>query len=232
MRPITFSFPTITQNEVCATQTTTASSQAAIVNGSLSNIGLKNSQQGYTPIALAVGVQRPVAVFSTGNISTSTFTISGFDCRATGLLSTTIAGPTGTAIPVQTVTEFNQVTAVSVGTLASSTFTAGFGPSGTTNWVNLNKFQDPFNVTISVTVSTGVPITIQDTPLDLNQTTPAAAFIFNHSTLATVTVSAQSNYTLPVNYARAICTATLNTASAALATSTPSVTFIQAGSGG
>ena len=228
MRPIVFSFPTITANEICATQTTTATSAALIINGSLSNIAIKNGQ-GYSPQAVAPGVQRPVAVFSTGNISTSTFTISGFDCRATGVLSTTIAGPTGLAVPVQTVTEFNRITAVSVGILASSSFTVGFGPSGTTNWVNPSKAVNPFNVTISVTVSTGVPITIQDTPLDLNQTVPTAAFTFNHSTLATVTVSAQSNYTLPVSYMRAICTATLNTASAALATSAPSVTFIQAG---
>ena len=230
MRPIAFSFPTFTQNEICATQTTTATSQGAIINGSLSNFNIKNGQ-GYSPQAFAVGIQRPVAIFSTGNISLSSFTISGFDCRATGLLSTTIAGPTGLLIPVQTAIEFNKVTAVTVGAFASSTFTVGFGPSGTTNWINLDKFMNPFNVTISVTVSTGTPITIQDTPLDLNSVAPAAAFTFNHATLATVTVSAQSSYTVPVNYSRAICTATLNTASAALATSTPVVTFIQAGSG-
>lgn len=230
MRPIAFSFPTFTQNEICATQTTTATSQGLIINGSLSNINIQNTQ-GYSPQALAVGIQRPVAIFSTGNISTSTFTISGFDYRATGLLSTTIAGPTGLAIPVQTVTEFNRVIAVSVGTLASSSLTVGFGPSGSTNWVNLDKNIVPFNVAISVVVSTGTPVTIQDTPLDLNQVAPAAAFTFNHATLATVTVSAQNSYTVPVNYARAICTATLNTASSALATSTPAITFIQAGSG-
>jgi hypothetical protein len=201
-----------------------------IINGSLSNINIQNTQ-GYSPQAVAVGIQRPVAIFSTGVINTSTFTISGFDCRATGLLSTTIAGPSGLLVPVQTVTEFNRVTAVSVGTLASSSFTVGFGPSGSTNWVNLDKKIVPFNVTLSVTVSTGTPVTIQDTPLDLNFTIPTAAFTFNHSTLATVTVSAQSNYSFPVNYARGICTATLNTASAALATSAAAVTFIQAGSG-
>ena len=115
---------------------------------------------------------------------------------------------------------------------ASSIFTVGFGPSGTSNWVNLNKFQDPFNVTISViTTGTGAPITIQDTPLDLNATPPTAAFTFNHSTLATVSVSAQSNYTLPVSYTRAICTATLNTASASLATGASTVVYTQAGSG-
>ena len=230
MRPISFSFPTFTQNEICATQTTTATSQGLVINGSLSNIAIQNGR-GYVAQAVAVGIQRPVAIFSTGNISTASFTISGFDCRATGLLSTDIVGPTGLLIPTKTVTEFNRVTAVTANALASSVFTVGFGPSGSTNWVNMDKFINPFNVALSVTVSTGVPITIQDTPLDLNQTLPAAAFTFNHSTLATVTISAQSNYTLPVNYARAICTATLNTASAALATSTPVVTFIQAGSG-
>jgi len=228
MRPVTFSFPTFTQNEISATQTTTATSQAVVINGSLSNISQINSA-GYSPVAIAAAIQRPVAVFSTGNISTSTFTISGYDCRATGLLSTSIAGPSGIAAPVQTVTEYNRVTSVSVGTLASSNFTVGFGPSGTTNWVCTDKFKNPFNVTISVTVSTGTPVTIQDTPDDLNVVNPSTALIFNHSTLATVTVSAQSNYAYPVNYTRAILTATLNTASSALATSAPVVTFIQAG---
>ena len=230
MRPITFSFPTITQNEICATQTTTATDQGLVINGSLSNFNLLNGQ-GYSPAAIAVGVQRPVAIFSTGNISTSTFTISGFDCRATGLLTTSFIGPTGTATQTQSSTEFNRVTAIRVGTLASISFTVGFGASGSTNWVNLNKFQNPFNVTLSIVTSTGVPITVQDTPLDLNTTVPTAASTFNHTVLATITTSTQSNYQMPVSYVRAICTATLNTAASALATSAPVITIIQAGSG-
>lgn len=228
MRPITFSFPTIATNEICATQTTTATSQALIINGFLSNINILNGQ-GYSPAAIAVGVQRSVMISSTGNISTATFSITGFDTRATGALTTTIAGPTGTAIPVQTVTEYNKITAITVGALASSTFTVGFGPSGTTNWIRADTFKDPFSMTISVTVSTGTPVTIQDTPDNLNLVNPSVARVFNHSTLATVTVSAQSNYAVPVNYTRAICTATLNAASGALATSAPVITFIQAG---
>lgn len=230
MRPITFQFPTITQREICATQTTTATDQALIINGSLSNFGLNNTQ-GYVAQAVCPGVQRPVMIFSTGNISTSTFTISGFDCRASGLLTTTIIGPTGTATTQQTVTEFNRVTAISVGTIASSNLTIGFGPSGTTNWVKGDIFANPFNMTISVTVSTGTPITIQDTPDDLNIVAPGVARVFNHTTLATVTVSAQSNYAMPVNFTRAILTASQGSASTTLATSTPIVTFIQTSAG-
>ena len=228
MRPITFSFPTITQNEICATQFTTATDQSLLINGSLAVVNAK----GQYPYALAPGIQRPVAIFSTGNIETSTFTITGYDCRATGLLSTTLIGPTGTATQTQTTTEFNRVVSVTVGAVSLATFTVGFGASGSTNWVNPNKFQDPFNVTISVAnVGTGAPITVQDTPLDLNVTAPTAAFTYNHTVLATITTATQSNYQMPVTYMRAIFTATRSTAANSTATVGPSVVFQQAGSG-
>lgn len=225
MRPIVFSFPTETAVEVCATQTTTATDQALLINGGLSNINV-----GRTPIFAAFpGIQRSIQISSTGNISTSTFTISGYDLRATGLLSTTVAGPTGTLIPTHTTIEFNQVTAISVGTLASVPFTIGVGATGSTNWVKTDTFITPFNMAIAVVTGTSQPVTIQDTPNNPNTTSNPA--VFSHATLVTVTVNQESNYAYPVPYTRAIFVATAVAAATSSATTAAQITFIQAGSG-
>lgn len=226
MRQIVFSYPTETAVEVCATQTTTATSQALIINGGLSNIaGLYGV--GYNAQAVFPGIQRSIQISSTGNISTSTFTISGYDLLATGLLSTTLAGPTGTVIPTHTTIEFNRVTAISVGTLATIPFTVGVGATGSSNWVMTDKFKNPFNMAISVITGTSQPVTIQDTPNDPNFST--APTTFNHATLVTVTVNAESNYAYPVNFTRAVFVATAVAAATSSATTPASVYFIQTG---
>lgn len=226
MRQVVFNYPTETAVEICATQTTTATSAALLINGGLSNIGNLNGD-GYVPVAVLPGIQRSIQISSTGNISTATFTISGYDLRATGLLSTTVAGPTGTLIPTHTTIEFNRVTAVSVGTLATIPFTVGVGATGSSNWVMTDKFKNPFNMAISVVTGTSAPVTIQDTPSDPN--TNSAPTVFNHATLVTVTVSAQSNYAYPVNYTRAVFVATAVAAATSSATTAASVYFVQTG---
>ncbi len=227
MRPIVFSYPTMTAVEICATQTTTATDQALIINGGLSNIGLKNTQ-GYSPIAVLPGIQRSIQISSTGNISTSTFTISGFDLRATGLLSTTLAGPTGSVIPSHTTIEFNQVTAISVGTLASIAFTVGVGATGSSNWVEPDNFIQPFSVNVAVITGTSQNITIQDTPQNPN--TSSAPTVFNNATLVNVTANQQAVYSFPVNFVRAVFVATVVQAATSSATTAAQVTFQQAGS--
>ena len=222
MRPVTYTFATITQVEICATNATAASGASLVLNGGFSNYASINGA-GYAPRVALPGIARPVAIYCTGNISTSTFSITGFDIRGIGV-STTFAGPTGTAIPTKTTQEFAVVTGVSLGnTLASSPFTVGFGPSGSTNWVTSDMYPAPFAMTVAVMPgATSGPITIQDTPDDANAAAPTN--IFNHSTLATVTTNTESNYAFPARFVRAILTATSS------ATGAGSVVFIQAGS--
>lgn len=226
MRQVVFSYPTMTAAEVCATQTTTATSQALIINGGLSDIS-RLYGVGYIGQAVFPGIQRTIQISSTGNISTSTFTISGYDLLATGLLSTTLAGPTGTIIPTHTTIEFNRITAISVGTLATIPFTVGVGATGSSNWIMTDKFKNPFNMAISVITGTSQPVTIQDTPNDPNVST--APTTFNHATLVTVVANAQSNYAYPVNYTRAVFTATAVAAATSSATTAASVFFTQTG---
>ncbi len=226
MREIQFSYPTETANEVCATQTTTAASQALVLNGGLSNFGAINTGN-YVPVVTFPGIQRSIQISSTGNISTSTFTITGID-TSNQALTTTLAGPTGTVIPTHTVSEFYQVTSISAATLASSPFTIGVGATGSTRWVQGDRFANPFNMSIVVVTGTSQPVTVQDTADDVNTNTSPT--VFNHATLVTVTVNQESNYAFPVRFTRAVFTATAVAAATSSATTAAVVTFIQAGS--
>lgn len=226
MRPIVFSYPTETANEVCATQTTTATSQSLILNGTLAN---RSQATAYNrvPIAIFPGIQRTVQISATGDISTSTFTITGNDIRGVAF-TTTLAGPTGTVIPTHTTQEYNRITAISVGTLATIPFTVGVGATGSSNPFEANTFGNPFNVSMTVVTGTSQPVTIQDTQDNANDTSVTPTW-FNHATLVTVTVNQEGNYAFPVRYIRAIFTATAVAAATSSATTAGQVTIVQAG---
>lgn len=162
MRPVIFTFPTETQAEICATNTSAASGTSLVLNGGLSNYPAITSP-GYIPQALCpAGTARTVQVFSTGNISTSTFTITGLDINGYAL-STSFAGPTGTAGIADSTSEFSVILTASVGnTAATSPFTIGFGPSGSTRGVVIDSFQNPNNLTFAVIkAATSGPVTAQ-----------------------------------------------------------------------
>lgn len=226
MRPIVISYPTETANEVCATQTTTATDQALILNGSLAN-RTQYLQTNAVPRAVFTAIQRSVQISSTGNISTSTFTITGRDVRGVAF-TTTLAGPTGLLIPTHTTQEYNQITAISVGTLATIPFTIGVGATGSSNPVETNTFGNPFNMSVTVVTGTSQPITIQDTQDNAADTSVSPVW-FSHATLVTVTVNQESNYAFPVRYIRAIFTATAVAAATSSASTAGQVTFVQAG---
>lgn len=161
MRQVTVSFPTQTQHEVCATNATAASGSTLAINGNFAQLppGVVDVSQNFVALA---GYAQPVSVFCTGNISTSTFTFTGLDINGYAL-TTTIAGPTGTAIPTKTTTEFSVVYTASVGATAATTpFTVGFGPSGITRAIAVDTFANPVNVTYAISKSaSSAPITFQ-----------------------------------------------------------------------
>ena len=184
MRPVIFSFPTQTVNGVCATQTTTATDQSLVLNGSLSNFNA-----GVTPFAVTVapGLQRTLTVTSTGNISTATFTITGIDTSGYAV-STTLTGPNNTT--ATTVAEFFKVTAISVGTIATSAFTVGVGITGTSRWAVVDTFQNPVVVSVAITMNTATTslVSIQHTfdPISTT-TTPAVIAATGLSSIGTST---------------------------------------------
>jgi hypothetical protein len=191
MRPVIFSFPTQTVNGVCATQTTTTTDQPLALNGSLSNFNA-----GVTPFEaiVAPGIQRAITLTSTGNISTSTFTITGIDTSGYAV-STTLTGPNnGTAT---TVAEFFKVTAISVGTIATSAFTVGVGITGTSRWAVVDTFQNPVAVSVAITMNTATTslVTVQRTfdPISTT-TTPVAVTAVGLSEIGTSTSTMNVNF--------------------------------------
>ncbi len=209
MRPVIFTFSAPSVNSICATQPTTATSQSLQINGSnrdYAALGYQVQQAwagGITPPDLnGQKIQRTITVTSTGNISTSTITITGYDVRGT-LLSTSVTGPNNST--ASTVTEFTVVTNVSVGTLATSPFTVGTGAIGSTNWVQTDTYKTPFAVTVACNiVATTVVATVQDTPGDPNDASFATTMIFNHPSLASISASAESNYAYPARFIRSV----------------------------
>jgi hypothetical protein len=209
MRPQVFQFSAPSVNSICATQTTTATGQSLQINGSLRDYAALDYQvqQAWVggivpPNVIGAGIQRTITVTSTGNISTSTMTIVGYDTSGT-LLSTSITGPNNST--ASTTTEFMQVIQVSVGTIATTAFTVGTGAIGSTRWVQTDTFKTPFAVTVAANiVATTVVATVQDTPGDPNSASFATTMIFNHPTLSSISVSAESNYAYPARFIRSI----------------------------
>jgi len=215
MRPVIFSFPTQTVNSVCATQTTTATDQSLVLNGSLSNFNA-----GVTPFAVTVapGIQRTLTVTSTGNISTATFTITGVDTSGYAV-STTLTGPNnGTAT---TVAEFFKVTAISVGTIATSAFTVGVGATGTSRWAIVDTFQNPVVVTVAINTATSAPVSIQHTFDPISTST--SPMIISATGLTTITTATNLSYSENATAYRAIFVAT------GTATGAAQVNIIQSG---
>ena len=215
MRPVIFSFPTQTVNSVCATQTTTATDQSLVLNGSLSNFNA-----GVTPFAVTVapGIQRTITLTSTGNISSSTFTISGIDTSGYAV-STTLTGPNNAT--ATTVAEFFKVTAISVGTIATSAFTAGVGITGTSRWAMVDTFQNPVVVTVAINTVTSAPVSIQHTFDPISTST--SPMIIAATGLTSITTSTNLSYNENATAYRAIFIAS------GTATGVAQVNIIQSG---
>jgi len=200
MRPAQFTFTAPSVNAICATQTTTATSQAVAINGSLRDYSALDYQ--VQRAVVGAGIQRTITITSTGNISTSTISISGVTVNGVSL-TTTVTGPNNTT--ASTTTEFAVVTAVSVGTIATTAFTIGTGSIGTTNWVQTDTFKTPFAVTVACNITATTTIaSVQDTPGDVNDSAFATTMIFTHPTMSAISVSAESNYAYPARFIRSI----------------------------
>jgi hypothetical protein len=226
MRQVTYSYPAPDYNAIAATQSwTTATGSYVVINGDVSQAIQGTPGQNTDRYAVLPGIQRTIGVFSTGNLSSVVFYASGLDTNGRVVTASFVGATGGSSTASDSfatfTAEFHQVNYIYATSAATSAFTIGTGATGSTRWVMTDKFKNPFNMSISVITATIAAITVQDTPQDPNTST--APVTFNHSTLATVTVSAQSNYAYPVNFTRAIVTT--NTASGVGS----SVTFQQAG---
>ncbi len=207
MRQVSFSFPAPVTNSVAATQSWTTSTGAYVVlNGALSVQPYGTSDPAVRN-ALFPGIQRTIGVFATGSCTGIIFFASGIDTNGrvvTASFTGASGGSTTATDAFATFTvEFYQVNAIWASSIASTPFTIGTGASGSTRWVTMDKYPDPFAVGVAVITATGT-VSIQDTPNDPNVAT--SPNIFTHATIALATANAQSNYAYPVNFVRAIVT--------------------------
>lgn len=211
MHPVSYTFPTMTQNEICATNASAASGTTLVLNGSLSVLPPGGSGDANRYVALS-GIARPIEVFSTGNINTATFTFTGLDVNGYAL-TTSFAGPSGSGVITQSVTEFSVVYTASVLTAAASPFTVGFGPSGITRAMSADGFITPMNTTYAVVkAATSGPISFQHTfdPILLSSGPPTwSAVTFGTGiAIASQTVATSVTVTENITACRAILVAT------------------------
>lgn len=216
MRQVSYTYPAPDYNGIAATQNWTTSTGAyVVINGDLSR-QVQGTTDPSQRFAVFPGIQRTIGVFSTGNLSAVVFYASGVDTNGR-TVTASFVGPSGGSAGTASdcfatfTAEFHQVNYLYATSAATSLFTIGTGATGSTRWATMDSFKNPFNVSLSVITATIAAVTVQDTPNDPNVTSSPTAF--NHSTLATVTVSAQSNYAYPVKFVRGIVTT--NTASGA-----------------
>lgn len=70
---------------------------------------------------------------------------------------------------------------------------------GTTNWIPMDYFRNPFNVGLGATVTGTATYTVEHTFQQPNTDPPTTpARVFSHETLAGATVSDDGNYAFPV----------------------------------
>lgn len=226
MRPVTYSYPTTLYNGYAATQSwTTATGSYVVLNGAYTQ-QVQGTVDPSQRFAVLPGIQRTFGIFSTGNLSSVVFYASGVDARG-AVVTASFIGPSGGSAGTASdcfatvPTEISRINYVFATVAATSPFTFGFGATGSTRWTQTDYFVSPFAMTVAVNTATSLPVTIQDTPDDAN--TAAPTNIFAHSTLATVTVSAESNYAFPARFVRAIFTPT------GVATGVATINMIQAG---
>lgn len=197
-RPIQITFPAADADGICLSQTT-AGATPLIINGALKDLAA--TMQQVTRAVMGVGIQRPVTLTSTGALSGIDFTIVGADVNGTAV-SEVLAGPSNNT--VATTALYNTVTSITPDAAVGTAITAGSGTTGNTKWLMSNVNISPANLSVSVAITTTASVTVQDTPADAQAAAPVAAEIFNHPTLAAITGSAESNYSYPARYVRAV----------------------------
>ena len=209
MRQVSFSYPASDGNAIAATQTITTSTGGFVnLNGDYAFYPAGVYGQAAPYAVIPGGVQRTVGVFSTGTLTGVIFYASGIDTNgrvATASFAGASGGSSAATDSFATgLGEFAIVNALFCTSAATSNFTVGVGATGSTRWVMMDAWKNPFNVTVAVVTATGRAVTIQDTPDDPNVATAPTAF--SHATLVTVTANQESNYAYPVRFVRGIVT--------------------------
>jgi len=195
MRPAVFTFPAVDRDGICASQTT-AGAGAVIINGALLD---RPATMHEVRRVILPGIARVVSLYSTGNLSGLTFTVTGTNLRG-ATITEDITGPNNNTVAGST--EFHSVTAVTADGAVTTAVEVGTGSTGSTNWLRTDDFAAIANVSVGVAITATVSVTVQNTFDDAEAAAPTVTY--NHPTLAAATASAESNYAFPPGYVRAV----------------------------
>lgn len=178
---------------ICESQTPSAGGeQALVINGAFASVG-----------EAFLDVQRRVIITSAADDTARTFTITGTN-DAGIVVSEAVPGADSAA--ASSTVDFRTVTSVTVDDDTAGAVTVGTSGVGAARMRPFNLYQEPFNVSIGVTVEGTVDYTVQysfDDPFGR----PEAMEWFNHPDLNGKTGNEDGNFAFPVTAARLLLNA-------------------------
>jgi hypothetical protein len=142
-----------------------------------------------------------------GGDSTKTLTVVGTNERGFAVTEVITSAGAGT---VASTAYFKTITSITPSSAYASTVKVGLAGLCVSQWIPLNRFNTPFNVSQSViitgTLTCGVEHTLNDLQVLASQTQPTIN-TEAHATLTSLTASASGNYAFPVSGVRLKVTA-------------------------
>jgi hypothetical protein len=130
-----------------------------------------------------------------------TFVLTGADSYGTAL-SENITG-TSAGI-VSSANQYHTIAAVTTLSATTGNVSIGTGVSATSNPIRTDDFLVPGNITVALEVTATASFTVQNSvdPLNSPGFDPSTAVWIDHTTLANVSATAESNYAFPPVYVR------------------------------
>lgn len=192
MRPITLTRALVAAavGAIAAAQTT-AGAGNLLINGTLASSGVAT-----------LDVQRTVGLTSAGNLSAVNFTITGTDDQGR-VISEVLAGPN--ANTVSSVLNYKTVTSIAVSAAVGTNVTADTVATGASREIPLDKWLNPFNVSVSMEITSGSGSwTLQYTFDNVFDGTGGPYVWYNHATLVNVGTSSNGTLVSPVMAVRVL----------------------------
>jgi hypothetical protein len=137
---------------------------------------------------------------------TKTFAVVGFD-RYGNAVTETVTGPAAAGTAYSTY-EYQTVTSITVSAATTGAITWGWDNVFYTQWVPLDDYRTPFNVSFGVIVFGTVNYTVQHTRQKYLMSQGARGhndtrlMVFDHPSVASKTAAAEGNYSFPISAMR------------------------------
>jgi hypothetical protein len=135
---------------------------------------------------------RRVLITSAGNNSGVTFTVTGTSHANTPITETVAGANAGTS---QTVNDFGTVNSISISGASTGAVTVGTSGVGSTRWINLDTYANPFLVQIDTTLTGAGTFSIETT--NSNYLTPGTVVNVQATAIIGAAASASLALTTP-----------------------------------